>query len=525
MVRLDGLEMSDLKDPAIKLFGKTIPLPECPIPVDSREKSDPVSAPPADDEKDVCGETTQADDEDPITGPTEEPAELEGSSGTKRAKDCSSRRKNDKEDSQQELAEKNKATTDPKPEEEQGETDDGGGQEKALKKPSKVLPCPRCNSLDTKFCYYNNYNVNQPRHFCKHCQRYWTAGGTMRNVPVGAGRRKNKHSASHYRHIMMSSEGIPAVRVDAPDSAHHQVLSCGITSSTHPLTGNGTVLKFGPDAPLCESMAAVLNLRDQKRNVEMRETVEEPSCGSSLTASTSLENELPENTGRMEQGGAPAACYNGLPPTPHLPCYPGPPWAYPWNPAWNNMAAMAAGRCSSELVYGHENGNPNPVQWNSPPMVAAPAFCTPGIAFPFVPASYWSCMPGWTSGTWNMPWLGPNGVPSPSSSNSNSGCSGNGSPTLGKHSRDANLQAEEKAEKNLWVPKTLRIDDPDEAAKSSIWATLGIKPDQNEPISKGGIFKAFQPKTEDRIHTSDAEQVLQANPAALSRSQTFQEST
>ncbi|MCO5547163.1 hypothetical protein L7F22_000606 [Adiantum nelumboides] len=53
--------------------------------------------------------------------------------------------------------------------------------------------CPRCNSSDTKFCYFNNYNVNQPRHFCKHCQRYWTAGGTLRNVPVGAGKRKNKH--------------------------------------------------------------------------------------------------------------------------------------------------------------------------------------------------------------------------------------------------------------------------------------------------------------------------------------------
>jgi hypothetical protein len=54
------------------------------------------------------------------------------------------------------------------------------------------VACPRCLSQDTKFCYYNNYNVNQPRHFCKNCQRYWTAGGTLRNVPVGAGRRKNK---------------------------------------------------------------------------------------------------------------------------------------------------------------------------------------------------------------------------------------------------------------------------------------------------------------------------------------------
>ncbi|XP_042506511.1 dof zinc finger protein DOF1.5-like [Macadamia integrifolia] len=63
------------------------------------------------------------------------------------------------------------------------------------KKPEKIIPCPRCKSMETKFCYFNNYNVNQPRHFCKGCQRYWTAGGTLRNVPVGAGRRKAKPSS------------------------------------------------------------------------------------------------------------------------------------------------------------------------------------------------------------------------------------------------------------------------------------------------------------------------------------------
>ncbi|OWM80199.1 dof zinc finger protein DOF1.5-like [Punica granatum] len=61
-----------------------------------------------------------------------------------------------------------------------------------LKRPDKIIPCPRCKSMETKFCYFNNYNVNQPRHFCRGCQRYWTAGGALRNVPVGAGRRKNK---------------------------------------------------------------------------------------------------------------------------------------------------------------------------------------------------------------------------------------------------------------------------------------------------------------------------------------------
>ncbi|OAY26335.1 dof zinc finger protein DOF1.5 isoform X1 [Manihot esculenta] len=60
------------------------------------------------------------------------------------------------------------------------------------KRPEKIISCPRCKSMETKFCYFNNYNVNQPRHFCKGCQRYWTAGGALRNVPVGAGRRKNK---------------------------------------------------------------------------------------------------------------------------------------------------------------------------------------------------------------------------------------------------------------------------------------------------------------------------------------------
>ncbi|CAH1420826.1 unnamed protein product [Lactuca virosa] len=53
------------------------------------------------------------------------------------------------------------------------------------------LPCPRCDSTNTKFCYYNNYNFSQPRHFCKGCRRYWTHGGTLRDIPIGGGSRKN----------------------------------------------------------------------------------------------------------------------------------------------------------------------------------------------------------------------------------------------------------------------------------------------------------------------------------------------
>lgn len=61
-----------------------------------------------------------------------------------------------------------------------------------LQRPEGQIPCPRCQSSDTKFCYFNNYNQNQPRYYCKACQRYWTAGGTLRNVPPGSGKRKNK---------------------------------------------------------------------------------------------------------------------------------------------------------------------------------------------------------------------------------------------------------------------------------------------------------------------------------------------
>ncbi|KAE9613523.1 putative transcription factor C2C2-Dof family [Lupinus albus] len=57
---------------------------------------------------------------------------------------------------------------------------------------SETLKCPRCDSTNTKFCYYNNYNKSQPRHFCRACKRHWTKGGTLRNVPVGGFRKKNK---------------------------------------------------------------------------------------------------------------------------------------------------------------------------------------------------------------------------------------------------------------------------------------------------------------------------------------------
>jgi len=78
------------------------------------------------------------------------------------------------------------------------------------KPPEQNMKCPRCDSPNTKFCYYNNYSLTQPRHFCKTCRRYWTKGGALRNVPIGGGCRKNKK---------MKSSSSSRLSCDSKDSA------------------------------------------------------------------------------------------------------------------------------------------------------------------------------------------------------------------------------------------------------------------------------------------------------------------
>ncbi|GJZ56681.1 cyclic DOF factor 1-like protein [Tanacetum coccineum] len=244
-----------------------------------------------------------------------------------------------------------------------------------LKKPDKILPCPRCSSMDTKFRYYNNYNVKQPRHLCKSCQRYWTAGGTRRTMPVGAGRRKPKNLTS----------------------------SCCFENIYHEAP---TVISFSLDLQHDDSSVSCAN----------KENTGDCSSGSTVTTSNSV-----DETTHARNDGIPFAL---------LELYPG------------------------------------------------------------LPAS--------------------------------------SSPSLGKHSRDGEMltpngSEEPKKHKNsVLVPKTLRIDDPDDAAKSSIWSTLGI---MNEKIGTRGIFKAFGKNSEEnnKQKVSNASPVLQANPAALSRSFCFQE--
>ncbi|KAI3922090.1 hypothetical protein MKX01_005779 [Papaver californicum] len=98
------------------------------------------------------------------------------------------------------------------------------------------LRCPRCDSPNTKFCYYNNYNLTQPRHFCKTCRRYWTKGGALRNVPIGGGCRKNKNSTAS---TATTSSGIPCITAGNTSAASGFVVGGNIIKTSSDNNRNG----------------------------------------------------------------------------------------------------------------------------------------------------------------------------------------------------------------------------------------------------------------------------------------------
>ncbi|CAL0299028.1 unnamed protein product [Lupinus luteus] len=493
--------MSEAKDPAIKLFGKTITTGsgeslEASVSsfgdVDKNHDAFSINSSNGEDEEeneieqDTMSEKPTEDKKEDVTQSSEEITNVDTAS---RSDEASVNPSTGMEATTWETSRTG---------EEHGEN----SLEKTLKKPDKILPCPRCKSMDTKFCYFNNYNANQPRHFCKNCQRYWTAGGSMRNVPVGAGRRKNKNSTTYFRQITVSEAALQNPQLN---SVHHPFLKC-----------NGRVLTFGSDTPLCESMQSVLELADKTVNDCVRNGFngpEEPPIsvphvgeekGKNNSDKSSVTSAKPTEGSTIDKSQEQVLPnFLGFPP--QVPYFSGAPWPFPWNPA----------------------------QWSSP--VPPPAFFPPGFTIPFYPAAaYWGCTV--PPGAWNMniPWLA-----QPSSPNSTATATSYGpnSPTLGKHSREENTvksndvadgdehcQGNNK-EKNFWIPKTLRIDDLGEAEKSSMWTTLGIEINKADSFPGGGLFKAFSSKRDEKNHIIQTSPVLQANPAALSRSINFRESS
>ncbi|XP_061371473.1 dof zinc finger protein DOF2.4-like [Gastrolobium bilobum] len=138
--------------------------------------------------------------------------------------------------------------------EQEGEVRDGGEGRQESKQPLPLpqqplqhQKCPRCNSQNTKFCYYNNYNLSQPRYFCKTCRRYWTQGGTFRNIPVGGGSRKDKRgknsSSSTSQPQLVQNKPSPPIVVQSTSSCYQR--SDG---------GGGYFSSLNPSQPLAQSL-------------------------------------------------------------------------------------------------------------------------------------------------------------------------------------------------------------------------------------------------------------------------------
>ncbi|XP_022968067.1 cyclic dof factor 1-like [Cucurbita maxima] len=360
----------EVRDPTIKLFGKTISLPFNHVDHDSESKF-------------ASSEATVLKDSQKETS-----CEEQGNGSEKQSTEQTTSVISENPSVEREISS-------PKAAKKEEESDSSMSPDnKTLKKPDKILPCPRCNSTDTKFCYYNNYNVNQPRHFCKNCQRYWTAGGTMRNVPVGAGRRKNKTSSSSHFHQLIIPDG-----------------------------GNGTFLTFGSDSSN-GFLFGTENGDDQ--SITASNSSEK---GSKITSQQSVVKKI-------------------------VP--------FPW-----------------------------PYYSMSPPPFAPPVY--PVTYYPAPPYWEYTAPPSWT-------------VVNPNSESSLTNSS-----VLGKRLRDERSVKQSNYEQPCFlIPKTLKLDDPNEkAAASSI---------------NGGLFSSFQQTSKGKVeHHSESYSLLQANPAAFSRALKFRE--
>lgn len=488
--------------------------------------------------------------------------------------------------------------------------------DQAPKKPDKPVHCPRCKSLDTKFCYYNNYNVNQPRHFCKNCQRYWTAGGTLRNVPVGAGRRKNKHAGALPRAMLPDGA---MVRSDPPDNAQH-LLSANPAASPGGLNrpimaglpsrnllplevqnltrlespASSAVLNFRQESPVRTSMVTApltpckvevlqgykpaMSQTQAKRHSNINESplpmgmhMDHVACdvkpSRELNVSSNVANEFgasvlrpvgekptefsqPEvhitsNPTKPEAGGesdmpkyadAALAAWASSAPFSFMAS----PWQYAANlggwgnafppamlanmaqgasvstvPALANLAQGAMGVDGTQLAQAATAGL-------QPPGMAAMGAWAGGIPWPLMQNPLWGPS-GW-GGSWTVPWVAPfaaaAAVAAAAAATAAASTPDLRNTVLGKHPRE---QGEVDNEKVL-VPKTLRIDDPGEAARSSIWSTLGIGR-RSDTLAAGGIFGDFKSKAESRKDNDLNARTRSSNPAGRDRSLLFQENS
>ncbi|KAK9124357.1 hypothetical protein Sjap_013959 [Stephania japonica] len=165
-------------------------------------------------------------------------------------------------------------------------------QERRLRpQPDQALKCPRCDSSNTKFCYYNNYSLSQPRYFCKGCRRYWTQGGTLRNVPVGGGCRKNKRSSSSSKRSSSSSQ----------DHHHHQLSLTNATNNLlNPLSSfTSSTTSFDSNIDLTLAFARLHNKQNPSCAIQLGLDHQDDHCdflANSTTTTTNNNNNMMSST-------------------------------------------------------------------------------------------------------------------------------------------------------------------------------------------------------------------------------------
>jgi hypothetical protein len=134
--------------------------------------------------------------------------------------------------------------------------------------------CPRCSSANTKFCYYNNYSRSQPRYLCKACRRHWTEGGTLRDVPVGGGRKNRRGGKAK----SSSSSSATATALEPPsgaDVAFPDILRQVLFQPVGAVGGGG----YGIDLSAWQQMAAPPPQGAGDANGAFGRTTMDANCG------------------------------------------------------------------------------------------------------------------------------------------------------------------------------------------------------------------------------------------------------
>ncbi|CAH8383807.1 unnamed protein product [Eruca vesicaria subsp. sativa] len=150
-------------------------------------------------------------------------------------------------------------------------------------RPQEKVNCPRCNSTNTKFCYYNNYSLTQPRYFCKGCRRYWTEGGSLRNVPVGGSSKKNKRPSSSSSNILQTTPSSLGLTTTLPDLNPPILFSNQIPNKSKGSSQDLNLLSF----PVMQAQHHHGHMSQFLQMPKMEGTHQQPSSSSSLYGSSS----------------------------------------------------------------------------------------------------------------------------------------------------------------------------------------------------------------------------------------------